>query len=168
MCVHLTIAWQTSKSRGHHHSGLAAFNGWLSLQIGCRAFFLLHLRDFLIQVFIIVLVVDVNQVDEGILLAIEFELFLCLLRAIVIVIFVLVFMSLNVKDTGLVGCCFEIAAASSTAIQEEHLSRGVEGGRNLIGIHLKGLGMGLICCLLSGLQPIPLWVNIRPGRTWDI
>jgi hypothetical protein len=66
VCLHLSIAGQASQSRGRHHSGLVADYGWLPHHIhcsACGAFFLLHFLDFLLQVFFIVLVLDVDQVE---------------------------------------------------------------------------------------------------------
>lgn len=159
MREHLSIAGQASQSRGRHHTGLVTDYGWLSHQIhciACRAFFLLHFLDFLLQVFFIVLVLDVDQVEKGTLLAIEFELLLNFPRAVVFIVLVIVIISLNVKDTGPVGRCFQRAAATSAAVHEELLGRSLQGG-DLIGIHLNALANSQ-GCLLSGLQPIPLWV----------
>ena len=100
----------------------------------------------------LVLVLDVNQVEEGTLLGVEFELLFSPPRAVVI--FILIgLICLNVKDTGLVARWY---LAAFFPLHEEPLGRRSQRG-DLIGINRNCLSNGM-CCMLGGLQPIPFWV----------
>lgn len=67
VCLDLPITGQPSQSGSpDHHRGFVAYYGWLSQEInrfGCIVFSLFHLLDFLIKIFPLVLVLDVNQVE---------------------------------------------------------------------------------------------------------